>query len=74
MQADPSRNVSLIVSDGSSWTAVRPLRPGRATSRLYQAIYWLEQLGLADDGGTTTDGRAVLERGLRSLELRGNSP
>lgn len=74
MQADPSRNVSLIVSDGSSWTAVRPLGPGRATSRLYQAIYWLEQLGLADDGGTTTDGRAVLERGLRSLEAGEDRP
>lgn len=70
MQADPSRNVSLIVSDGSSWTAVRPLGPGRATSRLYQAIHWLEQLGLADAGGTTADGRAVLERGLKSLEAR----
>ncbi|HMN39703.1 MAG TPA: hypothetical protein PKE29_02590 [Phycisphaerales bacterium] len=68
MQADPRRNVALLVSDGTTWTGESSLRPGRATSRLYQAISWLSQLGLVANEGITNDGRAVLARGLKSLE------
>jgi len=68
MQADPRRNVALLVSDGTTWTGESTLRAGRATSRLYQAIYWLRQLGLISGEGITADGSAVLARGLKVLD------
>lgn len=67
MQADPRRNVALLVSDGTMWTGESTLRAGRATSRLYQAISWLQQLGLISEEGITADGAALLARGLKVL-------
>jgi hypothetical protein len=68
MQADPRRNVALLVSDGTTWTGESTLRAGRATSRLYQAISWLHQLGLISSEGISADGSFVLARGLKMLD------
>lgn len=68
MQADPHGNVARIVSDGSTWTRVGEFEPGRATSRLYQAINWLGQLSLLDEDGITPDGTVLLQRNLTVLE------
>lgn len=70
MQADPSRNVSMLIADGSIWSAPREFFGGRATSRLYQALSWLTQLGLVGGEALTADGSALLKRGLRTLQGR----
>jgi len=74
MQADPRRNVALLVSDGTTWSGESTLRAGRATSRLYQAISWLHQLGLISGEGITADGTAVLARGLKVLDVAEVTP
>lgn len=38
------------------------MRPGQATSRIRQAVGWLRQLGLVDEGGLMADGRTLLDR------------
>lgn len=65
--ADPRRDVSLIRSDGDQWVYQNDFRPDRATSRIYQAVNWLRQLGQIDDAGITAQGSALLETGLATL-------
>jgi hypothetical protein len=64
---EPFKDVAVIRSDGDDWVYQKNLNPGRATSRLYQAINWLRQLELLDDNGTTTRGSEVLQAGLETL-------
>lgn len=68
---EPHKDVSLLQSDGDEWILVKDFRPGRATSRLYQAVRWLGQLGLIDDSGLTTEGKARLSAGLATLRRAG---
>ena len=65
--ADPRRDVSLIRSDGDEWIYQNDFRADRATSRIYQAVNWLRQLGQIDDAGITVQGSALLETGLATL-------
>ncbi len=64
---EPHKDVSLLQSDGDDWIFLKDFRPGRATSRLYQALNWLRQLGLVNEGGATADGKSILENGLATL-------
>jgi len=68
---EPYKDVALIRSDGDDWIYQKDFSPGRATSRLYQALNWLRQLCLVDDGGMTTEGASVLEAGLATLRRCG---
>lgn len=68
---EPHKDVSLLRSDGDEWILLKNLRPGRATSRIYQALNWLKQLELVDDTGITSAGEDVLEQGLATLRQRG---
>lgn len=62
------KDVAVMHTDGSEWIAQKPFRAGRATSRLYQAINWLGQLGLLDDAGVTAAGAVLLDERMRVLE------
>ena len=64
---EPWKDVSVIASDGDEWVFCQDFNNGRATSRLYQAISWLSQLGLLDDDGVTPEGADVLQSRLASL-------
>ena len=64
---EPWKDVSVLASDGEEWLYCQDINSGRATSRLYQAINWLRQLGLVDDTGVTEDGQVVLETRLAAL-------
>jgi hypothetical protein len=64
---EPFKDVSLIHSDGEEWVYQRDFNPGRATSRLYQALNWLSQLGFLNANGLTTEGSALLDAGLTTL-------
>lgn len=70
LQADPRRDVAVVVSDGTEWMAQADLNAWRATSRVYQAVNWLGQLGLVDEEGTTDEGDAALDRAISVLETR----
>lgn len=67
MAREPQKDVALIRSDGDDWIHLKDFRPGRAVSRLYQAINWLRQLDLIRDGNLTADGSAVLNEGLATI-------
>jgi hypothetical protein len=64
---DPSRDVSVLRRDGDRLTPGAAFGPGRAATRLKQAIGWLEQLRLLEDGRTTDEGRAVVARAAEAL-------
>lgn len=70
---EPHKDVSLLQSDGDEWILLKDFRPGRATSRLYQAVRWLGQLGLIDESGITADGKARLDAGLATLRRVGGT-
>ena len=71
MAQDPKKDVSLLQSDGDDWIHLKEMSPGRATSRLYQAVNWLEQLGLTDESGITPAGKVALANGLKALKKGG---
>jgi hypothetical protein len=64
---EPYKDVGLIRSDGDDWIYQKDFNPGRATSRIYQAISWLRQLGLLVDSGLTDEGSDLLDAGLATL-------
>jgi hypothetical protein len=65
---DPRRDVAVLNVEGDHWVKRRGYAPGRTASRLYQAIGWLEQLGLTDGNTITEAGQEQLERALNVLE------
>ena len=65
---DPKRDVAVVGIEGAHWMKLRDYPPGRTASRLYQAISWLQQLGLITAGGITAAGEALLERSMAALE------
>jgi hypothetical protein len=67
MAQDPRRDVSVLSRDGHRLMLASDFWPGRPASRLPQAIGWLEQLALMEDGRTTDEGRVVLARLLGAL-------
>lgn len=68
LSQDPTRDVAVMTSDGDRWSYRSDFYAGRTAPRLYQAIGWLWQLRLIDDGGLTRYGRAVLQGALQTLE------
>ena len=67
-QADMSKDVALLTSEGGRWfSRGKGFSGGRTASRLGQALGWLTQLKLIDDSGITTDGTLELERALEIL-------
>jgi hypothetical protein len=73
LQADPTRDVGLLTTDGDLWFA-RPDKGfggGRTASRVQQALGWLEQLRLIDASGITTEGEIVRQSGLQALAATG---
>ncbi|MFN7995287.1 MAG: hypothetical protein U0Q18_16890 [Bryobacteraceae bacterium] len=64
---EPYKDVGLIRSDGDDWVYQKDFNPGRATSRIYQALSWLSQLGLLVDSGLTDEGSDLLDAGLATL-------
>ena len=57
-----------LQSDGDEWVFLKNFRAGRATSRLYQALNWLDQLALLDDAGVTGyDSTRVGDTGLEPV-------
>jgi hypothetical protein len=68
LQADLTRDVSLLTSEGSKWfSRGKGFAGGRTASRLQQALGWLSQLKLVDDSGITADGALELNRALAVL-------
>lgn len=68
LQADLSRDVALLTTEGNKWHARnRAFGGGRTASRLVQALGWLEQLRLIDAGGITSEGKAIRDKGLQKL-------
>lgn len=65
---DPQRDVALLLMEGDRWIGLRDYTPGRAASRLPQAIGWLRQLELISDSGLTEEGETILERSLDGLK------
>lgn len=61
------KDVGLIRSDGDDWVYQKDFYPGRAPSRIYQAINWLRQLSLIDETGITAAGSELLQSGLATL-------
>ncbi len=74
MAADPTSDVSVIVSDGEDWVVrtEKYLYAGRTDSRIFQAIGWLRQLGLIDENGITVEGHGILEMNLDTLTREAN--
>ena len=71
---EPYKDVGLIRSDGDDWVYQKDFYPGRATSRIYQAINWLRQLSLIDEAGITAAGSELLQSGLATLRQRSDKP
>lgn len=69
---EPWKDVSVLGSDGDEWFYCHDFSNGQATSRLYQAISWLRQLGLIDDAGLSPDGHDILQTRLAVLRLMRN--
>lgn len=67
MAQDPKRDISVLHRDGNRLMVGASFGPGRAATRLKEAIGWLEQLQLLDGRRTTAEGRAVLERAVEAL-------
>ena len=65
---DPRRDVALLRMEGDRWIGLRDYTPGRAASRLPEAIGWLRQLELISDSGLTDEGETILDRALDSLK------
>lgn len=72
LQVDLRRDVALLTAEGQRWfSRGKGFSAGRTASRLQQALGWLMQLSLIDDGGITRDGEMVLERALNTLSEMG---
>lgn len=70
-QRDPNYRLSARVErDGDSYRYINSIDPGRSSSRLRQAIMWLEQLGLIKDSMLTGEGHDELQKITRILEER----
>ncbi len=68
LQVDLSRDVAILTAEGNMWfSRGKGFGGGRTASRLKQALGWLTQLKLIDDGGITADGEMVLDRALAVL-------
>ncbi len=68
LQVDLRRDVALLTAEGNKWfSRGKGFSGGRTASRLQQALGWLTQLQLIDDGGITADGDMVLRRSLALL-------
>lgn len=65
---DPKKDVSVFLRDGDRLLARSDYSAGRTASRVDQAINWLGQLRLLENGFITAEGRRVLERCLETLE------
>ncbi|MEM8995809.1 MAG: hypothetical protein AAGF23_13565, partial [Acidobacteriota bacterium] len=68
MATDMKRDISALVTDGTELRSrSKTVFAARTASRLPQAIGWLQQLHLIDEGGTTTEGQEALVKALRTL-------
>lgn len=68
LQVDPQRDVALLTAEGRRWyPRGKTFGGGRTLSRLQQAIGWMQQLGLIEVDGTTSDGDIVLAQALKIL-------
>ena len=67
MANDPRRDIAVVRRDGQRLLRGASFEPGRAVTRLTQAVGWLEQLRLTDNGHTTEEGRRVLARPVEAL-------
>jgi len=68
---DPRKDVSLVWNDESNFRYQNDFNPGRADSRLTQAIRWLEQLDLINANGLSAHGNPILDRNLSILSNLG---
>ena len=68
LAATPWKDVAVLRVEGDRWIGLRGFAPGRAATRLREAIGWLHQLQLVSDAGLTLEGERVLDRALDSLE------
>lgn len=72
MFADMKKDVALLLCDGGLWKhRGRNYVGGRMASRIPEAIGWLEQLGLVDKTGLTSEGKKVLGRSYETLARYG---
>lgn len=69
---DPRKDVSVFLRDGDRLLARSNYSAGRTASRIGQAINWLEQLRLLENGFITAEGKRVLKRCLTTLEMAGS--
>lgn len=67
MANDPRRDIAVVRRDGQRLLRGASFEPGRAVTRLTQAVGWLEQLRLTENGSITDEGRQVLARVVEAL-------
>ncbi len=71
LQVDLRRDVALLTAEGNQWfSRGKGFAAGRTASRIEQALGWLGQLKLIDEGGITVDGYLVLQRAFKVLAER----
>lgn len=64
LAVDSGHDVALLIADSEQWRSrlekhVKDFKAGRTASRIYQAVRWLWQLGLVDEGGLTQRGKVL---------------
>jgi hypothetical protein len=68
MFADMDKDVAILLSDGDLWQyREKNYVGGRMASRIPDAIGWLDQLQLVEQGGLTEPGQKVLQHGYEVL-------
>ncbi len=67
MQSNVRSDTAHLHVEGDTWRPRRVWRPGRGTSRLDNAIGWLVQLELIDEGGLTPRGGELHAAALATL-------
>lgn len=67
MQRNARSDTAHLHAEGELWRPRQTWREGRATSRLDNAIGWLQQLELIDDDGLTARGRELRDAALTTL-------
>jgi len=68
---EPRKDVSVLHKDGDEFVYAKNLYPGRATSRVGEAINWLDQLAMINKNGITEDGERILEHRLKVFANNG---
>jgi hypothetical protein len=68
---EPRKDVSVLHKDGDEFVYAKNLYPGRATSRVGEAINWLNQLAMINKNGITEDGERILEHRLKVFANNG---